>query len=109
MADERKKKSLGLPGASRRERKVLRKYFGRGFNGRSSGGMGREIWSLVGFVSLVVIIIFVARGGVNQLAFWNTMKKWSVNIGHSVEQYFHPDKVNVDPDGIYYDRNDKKK
>lgn len=108
MADERKKKSLGLPGASRRERKVLRKYFGRGFNSRSSGGMGREIWSLVGFVSLVVIIIFVARGGVNQLAFWNTMKKWSTNIGHNVEQHINPNEVEVGSDGVYYDRKKDK-
>ena len=108
MSDERKKKNLGLPGASRRERKVLRKYFGRGAYGRSSGGLGREIWSLVGLVSLIVIIIFVARGGINQLAFWNTMKKWSTNIGHNVEQHIDPNEVEVGSDGIYYDRKKDK-
>ena len=108
MSDERKKKSLGLPGASRRERKVLKKYFGRSVGGRSSGGLGREIWSLVGLVSLIVVIIFVARGGVNQLAFWNTMKKWSTNIGHNVEQHIDPNEVEVSPDGIYYDRKKDK-
>ena len=107
MSDERKKKSLGLPGASRRERKVLKKYFGRSA-GRSSGGLGREIWSLVGLVSLIVVIIFVARGGINQLAFWNTMKKWSMNIGHNVEQRIDPNKVEVGSDGIYYDRKKDK-
>lgn len=107
MTDERKKKSLGLPGASKREKKVLKKYFGRSTGSRSSGGLSKEVWSLVGLVSLIVIIIFIARGGVNQLAFWNTMKKWSVNIGHSVERVIHPDKFDIDDDGIYYDRKDK--
>lgn len=108
MSDERKKKSLGLPGASRRERKVLRKYFGRGVAYRSSDGLGREIWSLVGLVSLIAVIIFVARGGINQLDFWNTMKKWSTNIGHNVEQRINPNEVEVSNDGIYYDRKKDK-
>ena len=64
-----------------------------------------DFYSFLGTAIVVLIILFVLFGGINQRKFLETMKdlgnRWAYRIGH----LFNPDAVTVNNDGIYIDPN----
>ena len=62
-------------------------------------------WVELATVGLVVLLIlFILFGGINQRKFFETATKWSKTIGTKISQVFNPDKnIIVNDDGVYVD------
>jgi len=60
-------------------------------------------FELIMGVAIFLLVLFILFGGINQRAFWETMKDWGQTIGQKVSSVFEPDNVIVNDDGIYYD------
>ena len=61
------------------------------------------LFELIGAALIVILILFILFGGINQRKFVETMGQWSQTIGEKFQQIFHPDQVIIDDDGVYYD------
>ena len=62
-----------------------------------------SIWELVGGIAVVLLVIFILLGGINQKAFIETASEWAQTIGQKFQEVIHPDQVLVEDDGVYYD------
>ena len=50
-----------------------------------------------------LLVLFILFGGINQRAFWDTMKEWGQTIGQKVSQFIEPENVLITDNGVYYD------
>lgn len=62
-----------------------------------------DMWTLIGALLVVGLVLFILFGGINQRAFWETMKDMGDKIGQTVSEWINPDQVIFTDDGIYVD------
>jgi hypothetical protein len=62
-----------------------------------------DMWSGIGIILAVGIVLFILLGGVSQKGVWEAMKNWSHNIGETVSEWFEGGDVVVNDDGVYWD------
>ena len=62
-----------------------------------------DLYAFVGVVFLIGLILFVLLGGINQRKFIETVYRISQRWGETISQWFNPDSIVVNNDGIYLD------
>lgn len=50
---------------------------------------------------VVLLILFILLGGINQRKTWEAAKRLGANVGQTVASWFNPDSVDVNDDGVY--------
>lgn len=63
------------------------------------------MWELITVGIVILLILFILFGGINQRKFVKTASEWSQTIGQKVQQILNPDDVMVTDDGVYVDPN----
>ena len=61
-----------------------------------------DLWKAIGVILIIVLILFIFLGGINQRKTIQWFKDFGANIGNTISKWFNPDKVEVNGDGIYY-------
>lgn len=76
---------------------------GTGRGGSGGGKLNTDgLFSFIAGTILVLLIIFVLLGGVNQKKAITWIFTFAQNIGHTVSDWFNPDNIDITDDGVYY-------
>lgn len=76
---------------------------GTGRGGGAGGKLNTEgLFGFIGAIILVLIILFVLLGGVNQKKVVTWIFDFAHNVGYKVSSWFDPDKIDITDDGVYY-------
>lgn len=100
MAEEKKKKkkaekvSINLPKA--------RASMKRRFEMAQFKTNNDDMWKFISGAIIVLIVLFIIMGGINQRAAWNWFQNFGENIGKKISSFFNPDDIVVNDDGVYW-------
>ena len=82
----------------------LPKFRGRGKkdkNNKADRQASEDFWVLMGTLFLILLILFVLLGGINQVKFWQAMKDIGQKIGETIFGWVKDVDVEVNDKGIY--------
>lgn len=100
MAEEKKKKkkaekvSINLPKA--------RASMKRRFEMAQFKTNNEDMWKFISGAIIVLIVLFIIMGGINQRAAWNWCKNFGETVGKKISSFFNPDDIVVNDDGVYW-------
>lgn len=98
MAKEKKKKeksvSVNLPKA--RQSMKRQKEVGQ------MKANHNDMWSAIGIILLILLILFVIMGGVNQWGVIKWFASWAKGIGESISNWLSGGEVITNNNGIYW-------
>ena len=98
MAKKNKEPKVKVPNAwSNKKNKD-----GGGSSGGGTGKLSDNVWTLCITILVILLILFVFLGGINQRKAIEWVKDFSENIGKTVSGWFNPDNIEVNEDGVYY-------
>lgn len=60
-----------------------------------------DMWKFVGGIVIVLLVLFVLFGGINQLAFFKAMTDFATNVGNFFSSIFDKFKIVPTDTGIY--------
>lgn len=61
-----------------------------------------DMWQFIGGILVVLIIVFILMGGINQGAAFRTLAKWAQDVGNAIAGFFAGGEVNLNENGIYW-------
>jgi hypothetical protein len=77
---------------------------GRGGGGGRAGDgkIADSVWTFVLTIFVIALILFIFLGGINQRKTIGWFYDFSKNVGEKFTEWFKPENIEVNDDGVYY-------